>query len=57
MPTSRPAARARRISESLWAFQEKLDKLGHFYTGYDNIEHLKRQFRDQLDKVLEQIPK
>jgi len=39
---------------SLWAFQTKLDKLGHFYTIYDNIEHLKRQFRDQLDKLLEQ---
>jgi internalin A len=37
---------------SLWAFQEELEKLGHFYTGYDNIEHLKRQFRDQLDKML-----
>ena len=29
-------------------------QLGHFYTGYDNIEHLKRQFRDQLDKMLEE---
>jgi internalin A len=37
---------------SLWAFQEKLRGLGHFYTNYDNIEHLKRQFRDQLDKLL-----
>lgn len=33
------------------AFQEKLDALGHFYTKYDNPEHLKRQFRDQLDKL------
>jgi internalin A len=39
---------------SLWAFQEKLDKLGHFYTRYDNIEHLKLRFGDQLDKILEQ---
>ena len=39
---------------SLWAFQEKLDKLGHFRTGYDNIEHLKLQVRDQIDKLLEQ---
>lgn len=39
---------------SLWAFQEKLEQLGHFYTPYDNIEHLKRQFRDQLDKLLEE---
>ena len=40
--------------KSLWAFQEKLSKLGHFHTRYDNIEHLKRQFRDQLDKMLEE---
>jgi hypothetical protein len=39
---------------SLWAFQDKLKKLGHFYTCYDNIEHLKRQFRDQLDKLREE---
>ena len=38
---------------SLWAFQDKLKKLGHFHTEYDNTEHLKRQFRDQLDKLLE----
>jgi hypothetical protein len=46
----------RRVSKedliSLWAFQEKLDKLGHFRKGYDNVEHLKLQFRDQLDKLL-----
>jgi internalin A len=40
--------------KSLWAFQDKLSELGHFYTRYDNIEHLKRQFRDQLDKMLEE---
>jgi hypothetical protein len=39
---------------SLLQFKKKLDDLGHFYTGYDNIEHLKRQFRDQLDKLLGQ---
>lgn len=38
--------------KSLWAFQERLKALGHFYTLYDNVEHLKRQFRDQLDKLL-----
>lgn len=27
---------------------------GHFHTGYDNIEHLKRQLRDQLDKMWEE---
>ena len=39
---------------SLWAFKKKLSNLEHFYTGYDHIEHLKRQFRDQLDKMLEE---
>ena len=42
------------LSSLLWAIQEKLHDLGHFYTLYDDIEHLKRQFRDQLDKLLEQ---
>jgi internalin A len=37
---------------SLLKFKKKLVDLGHFYTGYDNIEHLKRQFRDQLDKLI-----
>ena len=39
---------------SLWTFQETLKSLGHFYTSYDDIEHLKRQFRDQLDKLLDE---
>jgi hypothetical protein len=39
--------------QSLWAFQEKLAKLGHFHTTYDSIEHLKLQFRDQLDKIFD----
>lgn len=39
--------------KSLWAFQEKLADLGHFHTEYTTIEHLKRQFKDQLDKLLE----
>jgi hypothetical protein len=38
----------------LWAFRKKLDRLGHFWTGYDSVEHLKLQFRDQLDKLLEE---
>ena len=37
---------------TLWAFKKKLKKLGHYHTEYDNIEHLKRQFRDQIDKIL-----
>ena len=36
---------------SLWAFQEKLDKLGHFYTVYKNIDELKFKFNQQLDKL------
>lgn len=36
---------------SMWAFKKKLGTLGHFCTSYDDIEHLKRQFRDQLDKM------
>ncbi len=44
----------RKDLESLWAFQDKLKKLEHFYNRYDTIENLKLQFRDQLDKILEQ---
>jgi internalin A len=36
---------------SLWAFQEKLANLGHFHTNYKNLEDLKLQFRNQLDKM------
>ncbi len=36
---------------SLWDFQEELKRLGHFYSRYDNIDQLKRMFRDQLDKL------
>src|SRR5271157_4392872 len=44
----------RKDLESLWAFQDKLKELEHFYDQYDNIEDLKLQFRGQLDKMLEQ---
>ena len=37
---------------SLLNFKKKLSDLGNFYTSYDDIEHLKRQFRDQLDKLI-----
>jgi Leucine-rich repeat (LRR) protein len=37
--------------ESLRKFQEKLGKLGHFLTKYESMDDLKRQFRDQLDKL------
>lgn len=37
---------------SLWAFQEKLGELGHFYTVYKNIDELKFKFNQQLDKLV-----
>lgn len=37
--------------ESLHNFQQKLSDLGHFYTNYNDAEHLKRQFRDQLTLI------
>ncbi len=37
---------------SLWAFQEKLDALGHFYTRYKDIDQLKFHFNQQLDKLV-----
>ena len=39
--------------KTLLDFKEKLGKLGHFYTSYDDIADLKLRFRDQLDKLLE----
>ena len=35
-------------------FSEKAEQSRALLHPYDNIEHLKRQFRDQLDKLLEQ---
>jgi hypothetical protein len=46
---------SRKDLESLWAFQEKLQKLEHFPDRYENTKDLKLQFRGQLDKILEQI--
>jgi len=36
---------------SMWAFQEKLSALGHFYTVYKNTDELKLKFNQQLDKL------
>jgi ABC-type hemin transport system substrate-binding protein len=36
---------------TLVKFQEKLKSLGHFYTKYQSAEHLKRFFKDQLEKL------
>ncbi len=41
----------RQDLNSLWDFQEKLQGLGHFWTPYENTEHLKRHFRDQVEKL------
>jgi len=38
---------------SLWAFQEKLEKLGHFYIVYKNTDELIRKFNDQLTKYFD----
>ena len=37
---------------SLFAFKEKLEKLGHFRTIYNNIEGLQLHFKSQLEKIL-----
>ncbi len=37
---------------SLWAFQEKLSALGHFYTVFKNVDELKFKFNNQLDKLV-----
>lgn len=34
--------------QTLWKFKAKLTSLGHYHTGYKDMEHLKRQFGDQL---------
>ncbi|WP_256091529.1 hypothetical protein [Candidatus Thiosymbion oneisti] len=41
---------------SLWDFQKKLKDLGHFHTEYESIDGLRRQFRDQLDKLRDDGP-
>lgn len=37
---------------TLISFKKKLSKLKHFHTQYNEIEHLKRQFKDQLEMLL-----
>jgi hypothetical protein len=37
---------------SLWAFQTKLRDHGHFVTAYKNVDDLKFQFNQQLDKLV-----
>jgi hypothetical protein len=40
-------------TRSLWAFQDKLERLGHFYTVYKNLDDLKFKFDQQLTKFAE----
>jgi hypothetical protein len=37
--------------KSLWAFQDKLKAMGHFYTVYKNVDELKYKFGQQLEKL------
>lgn len=38
--------------KTLFTFRKKLDDLGHFRTIYNNMDHLKLQFKNQLEKIL-----
>jgi hypothetical protein len=38
---------------SLWAFQDKLKKLGHFHTVYKNVDDLKLKFDQQVNNLME----
>jgi hypothetical protein len=49
----RAASANRKDLMSLWAFQDKLHNLGHYYTVYKNVQDLKLQFGQQLDKLAE----
>ena len=42
----------RTALHSLWAFQDKLGNLGHFYTIFKNIDELKLRFSEQLKLLL-----
>lgn len=40
---------------TLLKFKQKLTKLNHYHTNYIDIEHLKLQFKDQLEKLVAKI--
>ena len=50
VPISTSKAR-REDLESLWQMQDKLAKLGHFYTNYENTQDLLLRFSQQLQKI------
>ena len=37
--------------QSLWAFEDKLEALGHYKTRFENTDGLKHHFSNQLDKL------
>jgi hypothetical protein len=37
---------------SLWAFEERLEALGHFQSHYTSVDQLNLHFQQQLDKLL-----
>jgi hypothetical protein len=39
---------------SLWSFQDKLSKLGHYLTYHISIKDLKLMFQLQLNKLIEE---
>ena len=49
--TVKARQRVSKCTNLLWF---DLARLGHFYTNYKDITDLKLQFRDQLDKLLEE---
>ena len=40
---------------SMFACKKKRKQLEYLHSDYDNIEHLKRQFRDQIEGILEKL--
>ncbi|MEM8524029.1 MAG: hypothetical protein AAGG68_05280 [Bacteroidota bacterium] len=47
-----PTDRAHRQQlQSLWAFQDKLEELGHFYSNYQDFNDLWNQFNKELDRL------
>jgi uncharacterized membrane protein YeaQ/YmgE (transglycosylase-associated protein family) len=40
--------------KSLWKFERRLEKLGHFPTYYKNIDQLQLKFGEQIDEMLDQ---
>ena len=50
--TKKNTVTVKKDNASLIKFKKKLDKLGHFYTTYKNIEDLQLKFNKQLEKLV-----